>query len=360
MLIYILNFISIALYGALIKNRKTLVTVISIQLFLILALRNVSVGYVDLKVYISGGEYIETLSFFELLSRLHLISTADLVWPFAFESGYTLAYWLLTSTGLSFYGFLAAYAFFVSLSLGVFIYRYSKDPAFSYLAFIAFSMFTYSFYILRQTIAVCILLWAFHFLVQKKNVRFWILLYVAFMFHRAAAIFAILFFFRNRRMTMKKYERYLFLIAAFMLTAPFLYDKVITPALVLIGKSTYTNVVYSLNNQILLMLGICLLIYLFNNFTINFNKYESLMLYALIFSVFLEILGMCNDVFARIIEFLFIFAIILIPNLIMKNSRRSQLFKIAIVVMMFAFYIYVLRGSFIVPYETMFNTGVTI
>ena len=360
MLIYILNFISIALYGALIKDKKKLVTLISIQLFLILSLRSISVGYVDLITYIKGGEFIATLSFPELLSRLHLLSAAELKWPYSFESGYTLISWLFSFFDIPFQIFLVVYAFFVTLSLGVFVYRYSKDPAFSFLLFIAFNMFTYSFYILRQTLAVCILLWAFHFLIEKKHFKFWLMLFIAFTIHRAAAVFIILYFFRNVRATMKSFERYMILLGAFMLTAPFVYKLVITPLLVMMGRSMYTDLNFSLNVMIIIMLGICFLIYLFNNFTFNFNKYESLMLYALIFAVFLEIIGMCNDAFARIIQFMFIFVIVLIPNLLIKNSRRSQILKFGIYAVMLVFYIYILKGSYIVPYETVFQTGVVV
>ena len=60
MAIYLLNFISIPIYDLLIKNKKKLVLIVSLQLFLILALRADTLG-VDLDNYKQFYEFYKTI-----------------------------------------------------------------------------------------------------------------------------------------------------------------------------------------------------------------------------------------------------------------------------------------------------------
>lgn len=69
--------------------------------------------------------------------------------------------------------------------------RYSVDPAFSILIF--FSIGTYVMYIaaLKQCLAMFFLLWALPYAIDRKYVRFYLLVLVAVMFHTHAFMFAI-------------------------------------------------------------------------------------------------------------------------------------------------------------------------
>lgn len=82
-------------------------------------------------------------------------------------------------------------AFFISLAVVKFFKRYSVNPAFSLLIFL--SIGTYVMYIaaLKQCLAMFCLLLALPFAVEKKYIRFYLLVFVAILFHTHAFMFAI-------------------------------------------------------------------------------------------------------------------------------------------------------------------------
>lgn len=83
-------------------------------------------------------------------------------------------------------------AFFSSLAVVKLFKKYSPSPAFSLLIF--FSIGTYVMYIaaLKQCFAVFFLLLALPYAVDKKYVRFYLLVFVAVLFHTHAFMFAII------------------------------------------------------------------------------------------------------------------------------------------------------------------------
>ena len=99
--IYFLNILSLPIYKYIFKNKKQLCIVISLQMFLILSLRDITLC-IDYPNYSAGFEYIKGLSIGELFSSFRLIRTAKLVWPFSYESGYVVLNWLVGKLGLAF------------------------------------------------------------------------------------------------------------------------------------------------------------------------------------------------------------------------------------------------------------------
>lgn len=86
MTIYILNFLTLPLYG-FIFNRRTLCFIAFLQMFLILALRADTIG-VDLPTYQTGFEYISGLSFEDMAVTLNFFHFVDLPHLWGFESGW--------------------------------------------------------------------------------------------------------------------------------------------------------------------------------------------------------------------------------------------------------------------------------
>lgn len=82
-------------------------------------------------------------------------------------------------------------AFFISLAIVKFFKRYSVNPAFSLLIF--FSIGTYVLYIaaLKQCLAMFFLLMALPYAIDKKYIRFYVLVLIAILFHTHAFMFAL-------------------------------------------------------------------------------------------------------------------------------------------------------------------------
>ncbi len=361
MWIYIINFVLLLLYGVFIKNKKLLVALSAVQLFLILALRDPLLG-VDNATYKVGYEYISTLSFDDMLSRLHLIKVAELgnpegvASPLAFESGYVVLNWLFGATGLSFHGFLIAYAAFCVFATSKFIYDYSESPTLSFILFVSVNFFTLSFGILRQTLALSIFLLSLPFIKKRKLIPYLLLCFLAFTIHRIAIITLPLYFLYNLRITKRRYLYAGGALLALFAASPLLVNYAIQPLMGLIGKGSY-SLSLSFNFFILVMVAIAALIFLFTDFeSFMGHRENNFLCWCFLFSIAVEIIGLYNDVIARAIYIPFIAAVALLPNVLRayENKKLAAAGKVALIALSFAFMIYELHGNMINPYVFCF------
>lgn len=364
MYIYILSMAMVPMLGLLKgKYGKLGVVLNGLQLFAILALRDTTMG-VDLLNYEGGYAFISTLSFDNLVSRLHIFQVADLVYPYAFESGYCVMNWLCSKLGLSFHGFLVVCAAISIISITRFIIKHSLNTWLSFSMFIGLGMYEYCFGIIRQTLAVAILLYAYDYILENKPKRFFLLVVLAFTIHRVAILFCILYIFSKVKITRKKMIVYLGGCLAFLFFSTFFFTSILTNILEKLGKSTYTSAKFTVNNQILLMVSIAIIILLFVNFDVFLDKNLNTLMWSFLLSIPIEIIGMNNDGFARAVEIFFISVIVLIPNIVALYGRRnveenstliirldtSTLVTGVIYLLMFGLMIYLMKDSFVVPY----------
>lgn len=362
--IYIFNIISIAIYGILIKNKKLFIWIAGIQLFIILALRNVNIGP-DLENYAGGYQFISSLSLNDLLSRIHFLKNADLVWPYTYESGYVILCWIAAKIGLSFHGYLVLLSL-LSISLIMkFIYMYSEKPWLSIIMFIGLGYYGYAFGILRQTLAVAICLYSIPFMEKRKWVHTVALYVVAFSIHRSSLIFLLLHFLTKIKIKKNILRKYLLACVMFLGVAPVIYSRILTKIFAYMGKSVYIASEFSFNMLIVIMFIIAfLLLNLIREDVLNINPMVTWGFFAA-FPV--EIIGMCNDGVARAVEYYLIFLIILLPNVIsnygmyrnefgdieFSQKLRSTRYIITGLVFCAMFYLMIhnLNGTPLVPYE---------
>lgn len=351
MWIYILNFALILFWGILIKNKKVFVTIASIQIFLILALRSTELG-ADAGVYAAGFDYISKFSFIDMISKLNIINVADLMYPFSFESGYVVLNWLVSQIFGDFKWLLIIHAGFCVWTCGVFVYRYSYSPVLSFSLFVSLGFYTQFFFILRQTLAMCIMLWSIHFIRARKFVKFFFIFLIAFTIHRAVIVFLPLYFIYNLKITKRRYP--VLIMGNFFLLAisPIIANYVLAPILNLFHMSYKLK--FNYNNLIVLMVIISVLIFVFSDFKIMFeNDNNRLLLWMFMLSIMVEVVGMYNDVVARAVYMLYISVIILIPNIFSRYMNRdvALLGEFLMVMLVFFFMIYQLQDSSIVPYS---------
>ena len=353
MAIYIINILLIIIYAILIKDKKKFTILVSIQLFLILALRSKYLG-VDLVNYNDGFYYIKSLSFTDMISKLHFISTAELKYPFVYESGYVLLNWIISHLGLSFHGFLVICAFINIASFSYFIYKYSEIPWLSYIMLCAFGIYTYFFGIIRQSLALSVFLWAIHFAINNKNKRAILLFVLSFLFHRTILIMLPIFILIKTKPIKKKTFTILITLSfPFLLSSNIIYSNIVYRIMLFFGKG-YTGHGIQINNLIILLYIIAISIIIFSNFkkTEN-NKMFNIAIWMLILSIYVEIIGMYNDNFARTMQLYNSFLLISIPTVIKQyeNQRIIIIVKYIIVLLLSIFMIFSLKNSEIVPYE---------
>lgn len=93
-------------------------------------------------------------------------------------------HWLLFFVGVIIYGFM----FF-----GIRNYYGSVSVWMAWAVFIAL-FYGYTLNLLRQSMAMSILFWGFHYVIYDKHLKFWISFLVAFCFHKSAIVFIIIYF----------------------------------------------------------------------------------------------------------------------------------------------------------------------
>ena len=155
MAIFLLNYISIPIYDLLIKKKRAVLLLVTLQMFLILALRADTLG-VDLVDYKIFYEHYQTMTFGEIIRGFRPIGGSAHV--YGVDSGYVLFNWIIGKLGFSFHSFLVIYAGLVLSSVALFIDRYCEDVGVALATFVSIGGFVSLFGILRQSLALAIFL----------------------------------------------------------------------------------------------------------------------------------------------------------------------------------------------------------
>lgn len=346
MAIYLLNFISIPIYDLLIKNKKRLVFIIALQMFLILSLRADTLG-VDLDNYKQFYEFYQTLSFGEIMRGFRLIggSTHDL----GVESGYVLLNWVVGRLGFSFHSFLVFYAAIVVGSVSLFIYRYCENAALGFATFISLGAFVSFFGILRQSLALAIFLLAIPALERRKPIRFFLIVIIAGLFHQSLFIAAALYFVVKLKANKALYVIFIGASLALTVITPVLYNNVVFPIIVKLGRYYYLND-FEWNNMFAVMMVLAVF---FMFFFKNREREDNSMQCGFLMSLPLQALAFYLPIFSRLSGAVFFnFVCVLLPNTLSRIENRNQRFQANTVayIGLLAFYLYTMIDSVLVPY----------
>ena len=346
MAIYLLNFISIPIYDLLIKNKKRLVFIIALQMFLILSLRADTLG-VDLDNYKQFYEFYRTLSFGEIMRGFRLIGGS--AHDFGVESGYVLFNWVIGKLGFSFHSFLVIYAAIVVTSVSVFIYRYCDNAALGFATFISLGAFVSFFGILRQSLALAIFLFAIPSLENRKFWRYLALVVVAGLFHQSLFLAIVIYFIAKLKANKTLYAVFIGASLLLAVVTPLFYNKLVFPILVKLGRYYYLND-FEWNNMFAVMLVIALLLMFFFK---NRERVDNSLQCAFLISLPLQALAFYIPIFSRVAGAVFFnFVCVLLPNALSAlDSKRYRLqANMVAYIGLFAFYLYTMIGSVLVPY----------
>lgn len=116
---------------------------------------------------------------------------------FGWEQGYVAVNWLLGHIFKDQRALLVFMALFILMPIFRWIKSESKWPLLSLVVFIGMGMWNSSMFILRQWCAMAILTYSYKYIKQRKFVPFMIVVLIAMMFHRTAAIFVLAYFIEN-------------------------------------------------------------------------------------------------------------------------------------------------------------------
>lgn len=161
-----------------IDKDKAYIAIVGIWMFLVSALRNYTIGK-DAHTYLN--RYIEvTVSEWSDIPRLAK--------AWMFEEGYVVLTKLLSCISKSPRFYLAATSFIIVVSFSFYIYKNSKIYWFSLLIFFALRMYGESMCLIRQYIAVSIILFAYNEIKENRLIRFIIIVLLASTIHTSALV----------------------------------------------------------------------------------------------------------------------------------------------------------------------------
>lgn len=109
---------------------------------------------------------------------------------------------------------------FIAFSFARFIYKYSKAPWLSAYMFLTLQFFDLSFSGIRQIISISILLFCYDFLIERKPLKFFLLVFLAITFHTSAVMFLILYPLTSLRQTRNFYIGSIFAAIMIFLSFP--------------------------------------------------------------------------------------------------------------------------------------------
>lgn len=224
MSIYVINAILTLVWGIILKPdnsrkyRKLYIVIVSINMILLSGLRDVTIGtdtwnYENHFYEVINPELDYLYGWKQLLLNLLSLGRSYT----ARDIGYEAFSKLFATFIPNFRLFLFVIAAFVCIGLGRFFNRYAKDIVVSYLMFDAFLLTFMLLTGIRQTIAICLVVfWGYDLIKQKKVIKYILLCLVALLFHTSAFI-AIPFYFICNRKNAIKYKYLITLIITTMI-----------------------------------------------------------------------------------------------------------------------------------------------
>ena len=232
-------------------------------------------------------------------------------------------FWLMklvsTWTGGDFQAFLIFLAIITQIIVAVFVYRYSPKPWLSYLVYNCMGFYVSGFSLIKQYLAMAIIMWAMMAIFEKKPIRFLVLTLLAGFIHMPALCFLPAYFIANRRInagTLSAYAIATALIFMFRLqivdfVADFYYEE-----------ETFQLISTTLGGRFLVIIIILVAGLLLRGFREkNYEKLFNMIIVAAVFQMFSGF----DNVFTRLADYYLQFLVLFIPMIFYDSTLKTEL-----------------------------------
>lgn len=166
------------------EDRNIYLIIAGIIMFLMIGLRHPGNGSVDTQRYFEFWETMSRVSFKQLT---YTIKSVDL------EVGYQITTWLLAQIFRNGQWQLIFSGAFYAISVCCFVKKNCQNYALALTVFNCLGLFNFMVQGLRQSIAMCICLWAIEQCKNKKIIKFILIVLLASLFHASAIVFLIVY-----------------------------------------------------------------------------------------------------------------------------------------------------------------------
>lgn len=252
-------------------------------------------------------------------------------------------------------------SFFVYYSFGRFIAKYSRNKWLSVYMFLCYGFYTTTFNLVRQGIAIGILLFAFDYIVSGRKLKFAILVLIAMMFHTTAIVFFFAYMARNIRFSVKLFA----VVGLIGIIGVYLFSVILNLAFSYLpmyqryGDSGYVGDA-GLANMLYIFISAVILIYSYSilgnkkvksNLTPMQSRVDNYSMVLVMFAFVLYILSMKANILDRVGIYFNVFTILLLPNAVkeLKGEEKFIVYPILII----TFYLYTMA---IIMYRPLWNS----
>ena len=215
--------------------------------------------------------------------------------------------------------FLIVLAVITQISVAVFIYRYSPKPWLSYLVYNCMGFYVAGFSLIKQYLAMAIIMWAMMAIFEKKPVSFLVLTAIAGMIHLPALCFLPAYFLANRRInaytlvgyTLGATVIYLFRGKIVDYISDFYYDG-----------ETFQLVNTTLGGRFLVILIILIAGLLLKGFREkNYARLFNIIVVAAVFQMFSGF----DNIFTRLADYYLQFLVLFIPMIFYDSVQQNEI-----------------------------------
>lgn len=332
---YLINLFIICLIGIIsltIKNknirRKFFLYGAFIDLFLFLSLRALTVG-IDMPIYL------------QIYDDCNLYGW-NVIYNLRYEVGFITYTKLIANIINSEQIYVCITAFLALIGPFYIIKKYSKNYFLSVFLFITFQFFTYDFYLLRQVIAISIVLLSIKFVEERKLFKFIFMVLLATIFHTTTCLFLIVYWIYKIRVNNRK----LLWLTGIAIAIMILGNTVINMVFQYFYKYAYYS---QLTNEgggyFYLFVLICIFVFttLIRDVYFNSEKTNSLWYNILIFAILVQLFATIQSIFNRVTIYYSISIIIVLPNVIRCLRKSNLRLIVSILIYIFLTFYYVIE-----------------
>ncbi len=344
------SYILIGLYTIILSvffrkkaRKKWFLILVSIQLIIVFAIRDVDVG-VDLTRYYRSYKQIEDNNFFYIINNQEYFSSILF---------YILMY-ICTRLGVTYHTFLGMVGIICVVPYCYFINKYSDHPYISIIIHISMGIYAFQFSGLKQSIAMAIIMFAFDAVIEQKKKKFYIFIIFAMLFHITAIVCLPIYALYRIR-----YRNWMILPIICSLVLVYIFRNPIGQFVtILFSEGEYVGRYDSSGNigttSLFLVLILSYIMLFAHNYIRNYEMLISYYFKLILVSTFIQIMSAYAYSFTRLNYYYMQFLPLVISNIIdlpintkFKNKKISNVVLIVIYIFLFLLSTYMYNVSVI-------------
>ena len=326
------------------KREKRYLIISGVSIFLFMGLRSRYIGSTDTQGYCYLMNHAILSPDWKTFYDPEGVEKGFQIFTFALSRVFKDAQWLIVISS-------AIY----TVSILYFIKNNSDDVVMSLVMYITLDLMRFEMQGMRQSIAMCICIFAYECTKRKQPIRFFLLVALATQMHRTAIVFFVVYFIRNFKFKAIHMMIFLALSAALFSVS----DNLVTTANDLFDTS-YTSRVSSGGFVSVAIYGLIILSTILCNKKLKDDDTTVMLFYITILGTTCYLMRYVGTLIAERISFYFVFAqVALLPNTLNQLSKNERpIIKFLVYLLMIALCAYRLMGSNMIPYEFFWQVEV--